>query len=138
LMHQPAFPRGGLVFQVVHTWSSVTIENRVGYVRVVGGTAVVCPRGELDLATISDVQELLDRARATRVSSVVVDLCEVSFIDAGNVGALVGAWSAARQSGQRLRVDGLANQPARVFDILRLRGLLMPHSSNVGATGRTA
>jgi anti-sigma B factor antagonist len=123
---------------MVHTWSNVRTENRIGYVRVVDGAAVVSPRGELDLTVSSELQQLLDQARATRASSVLVDMCEVSFVDARSVAVLIGAWSAARQSGQRLRVDGLGNQPARVFGILELRGLLIPHSSGVGVLGRTA
>jgi len=124
------------VFKVGHSWSSGTIKNRVGFVHVVDGAAVVYPRGELDLPTNPDLQELLDRARATRAPSVVVDLREVSFIDAPSVGVLVSAWSAAQRSGQQLRVNGLANQPARVFDILSLRDLLIPRSAGVSPTGR--
>jgi anti-anti-sigma factor len=126
-----------LVFEMVLIWSNETTQNRVGCLRVDDRAAVLCLRGELDLATTPDMRKLLDTARATPASSILVDLREVSFIDAPSVGELVAAWSAAAQSGQQLRVTGLANQPARVFEILGLRGLLVPRGPEVGTAGRT-
>jgi anti-sigma B factor antagonist len=125
------------VTEMVLTWSSGAIENRVGCMYVVDSAAVVSLRGELDLATTPDLQELLDRAGAAPASSILVDLSGVSFIDAHTIGVIICAWTAAQRSGQQLRVDGLANQPARVFDILELRGWLAPHGPEVSTAGRT-
>ena len=103
---------------------------------MVDGVAIVRLRGELDLATVHDVRQLLDKARRTQASKVLVCLGGVSFVDAATVGVIVSAWSAARDSGQQLRVEGLVEQPARVFDVLGLRGLLVPPGPSVGTSGR--
>jgi anti-anti-sigma factor len=109
--------------EMVLSWSSAKTENGVGSVRVVDSVAIVRLRGEVDLTTSCDLRELLSTARATRASTVLVDMRGVSFIDASSVGVIISARVAARRSGQQLWVDGLVKQPARVFDILGLRGL---------------
>lgn len=123
---------------MVLSWSRGTSDNPAGFVRLVDGVAFVCLRGELDLTTAPALRELLEAARAAPASGIVVDLADVSFIDASTVGAIVSAWSRCEEAGRLMRVDGLAEQPARVFDILGLRGLLTAPRPRVGTTGRTS
>lgn len=101
----------------------------------VDGVAMVRLHGELDLATRQELEELLAAAGALVVSTVVVDMSRVSFIDAGSIGVLVATWRAARDRGRRCVVRGLAEQPARVFDVLGLDGLLRPLPSVNGQGG---
>jgi anti-anti-sigma factor len=106
--------------------SHVPKANAVGSVRVgVHGDLVVRLHGELDLATRDELEDLLAASRSSAVSTVRVDLSRVSFIDASSVGVIVAAWLAARARGQLCGVDGLAEQPARVFEVLGLHCLLL-------------
>lgn len=104
----------------------VLFENDVGCVsRGPDGLVLVRPRGELDLATGPKLDELLTAARSHADPTVRVDLSRVSFIDASSIGRMVASWVAARDQGRRFGVDGLAGQPARVFEVLALDSLLL-------------
>lgn len=114
----------------------VAKKNDVGSVSLgADGVVVVRLHGELDLATRHELEELLAAARSSAVSTVRVDLSRVSFIDASSVGVIVAAWLAARGRGQRCGVEGLAEQPARVFDVLGLHCLLLRPRSAHGQKG---
>lgn len=104
----------------------VLFENDVGCVsRGPDGLVLVRPRGELDLATGHKLEDLFTAARSQAESTVRVDLSRVSFIDASSIGKMTASWVVARDRGQRFGVDGLAGQPARVFEVLALDGLLL-------------
>ena len=55
------------------------------------GTAVVVPTGELDLATAPALEAALDRAFASTVPRVVLDLRELEFIDSSGLRTLLTA-----------------------------------------------
>ena len=57
-----------------------------------GGGTLVRLRGELDLATVSEFQEAL--ARAKTAARVVIDLTECSFLDSSGMRALLARASA--------------------------------------------
>ena len=86
---------------------------------------VVCLAGELDLATVELAPLLMRVAESGRAATIVLDMSEVSFIDAHSIGVIVRAWAAARTRGRVLQVDGLRGLPARVFRLLELEPLLV-------------
>jgi anti-sigma B factor antagonist len=83
------------------------------------GYAVVAVAGEVDIATVTRLRErLFGLAVAGR--PLVVDLDQVSFIDAAGLGALAGAAGRAAAHGASLHVVCARPQTVRVF---RLTGL---------------
>ena len=84
-----------------------------------GGTAVITVTGEVDIATVGGLRERLF-ALADTSRSVIVDLDQVSFIDAAGLGALVGAARRADIHGASLQV--VCGRP-RTRELFRLAGL---------------
>ena len=89
--------------------------------RSVGDTVMVCLTGELDLSTATEFhRRLLSVTESATAATIVLDLSQVSFIDAHNTGVIVCACTAAEARGRALQVDGLHGIPARVFRLLGL------------------
>jgi|SRR5829696_2098473 len=86
---------------------------------------VVRLAGELDLATVELEPLLLGVAESGPASTIVLDMSEVSFIDAYGIGVIVSAWTAAKARGRVLQVDGLHGLPARVFRLVGLEPVLV-------------
>jgi anti-sigma B factor antagonist len=93
-----------------------------------GSTVVLVLVGEVDFATSDEFRRRLgDLIESSDAPVVVVDLSEVQFIDAAAVGVIVSARAAVAACGRNLYVDGLRAGPARVFEILGLDWLRLPH-----------
>jgi anti-sigma B factor antagonist len=91
----------------------------------VDGALVVYLAGELDLSTARQLRRrLMAVAESSTAATIVLDLSDVSFIDAHSCGLIVNAWSVAKSHGRRLRVDGLHGIPARIFRLLGLEPIL--------------
>ena len=88
------------------------------------GAVVVSLAGELDIAVEGLEPLLLRVAESGPAPTIVLDMSELGFIDAYNVGVIVSAWKAAKARGRVLRVDGLQGEPARVFRLAGLEPLL--------------
>jgi anti-sigma B factor antagonist len=71
-----------------------------------GGSAVIRPHGELDIATVPSLRAAVIDAIAEGRVDLVVDLAGVTFIDSSGLGALVGALKRAVRAGGRLVVTG--------------------------------
>lgn len=84
-----------------------------------GGIAVITVTGEVDIATVAGLRERLFTLADTS-RSVIVDLDQVSFIDAAGLGALVGAAHRADIHGASLQV--VCDRP-QTQELLRLAGL---------------
>ena len=59
------------------------------------GITVVRPRGEIDLATSSQLRQQLD----TCDCAVVLDLADVTFLDSSGLGVIAGTYQRLRESG---------------------------------------
>lgn len=81
------------------------------------GGHVVALRGELDASTVGD---LVERLTAWPGSLVVVDLCQLTFIDSSGLGAIHAARRRALASGGDLVVSR-PNQS--VYRVLEITGL---------------
>jgi anti-sigma B factor antagonist len=55
------------------------------------GAPCVCARGELDVATVSVLAEPLEQLIRESAGVLVVDLCDVSFLDSTGISVLVRA-----------------------------------------------
>ncbi len=77
--------------------------------------------GELDLAS---TPELANRLVAIAGSTVILDLSDLTFIDARGLAALVEARHRIEGQGDRLELRGAQGLVARVFEICGLAHLL--------------
>lgn len=77
-------------------------------------------RGELDLSTVSQVEEELRRVEAAEPELVVLDLGELSFLDSTGLRLIVTADQRARENGRRLAIVKGPESVQRVFAITRL------------------
>lgn len=87
-----------------------------------GTDAVVAIRGELDLATIPMFSGFLDAAVADDRRTVVLDLSEVSFLDARGLGAIVLAVQRVAGSGGHLLLRAPSPVVRRLLHITGLTG----------------
>jgi anti-anti-sigma factor len=77
--------------------------------------------GELDLATRDTLIDELKRAEASEAKRILLDLCELTFIDSAGMAVLVTAHQRSAIIGRQLRVlvaDG------QVRELLELTGLV--------------
>jgi anti-anti-sigma factor len=109
----PLTSAGQLVYSVVSTASALTLVLA----------------GDVDLANSAELRRtLVDLVESSHPPVVVVDMSEVRFLGAVAVGVIVTAHAVATARGRQLYVDGLRGIPARVFEILALDWLGLPHS----------
>jgi anti-anti-sigma factor len=105
--------------------------------RVADGAVVVHLAGELDLSTAAELGRRLMRVAETgSAPTIVLDLSDVSFIDARCTGLIVSAWLAAKLRGRELCVDGLHGVSARIFGVLGLESTLVRRGLAAGRGGK--
>lgn len=86
----------------------------------------VCPIGELDVATVPQLEQALDRALAGG-GSVVLDLSGLTFIDSRGIKLVLRALEVAERDRSRLVLVPGPHVVMRTFDLLDLTPLLAPH-----------
>jgi len=89
-----------------------------------GSSTHIAPCGELDIATTPELEKALAQATADRVSEIVLDLRELSFMDSSGLRALAQANTRAEASGVALSIIRGPRQIERVLEISGLRSLL--------------
>jgi anti-sigma B factor antagonist len=91
------------------------------------GTTLVRVTGELDLATVPE----LERALATRPrdTSLVIDLSECTFVDSSCVRALVGAARDVHEAGGKAAIVATETGVLRVLEITGLDKLASVYHS---------
>lgn len=86
---------------------------------------VVCLAGELDLACDAEIRAVLDKIVGHGAAVTIVDLSDVTFIDAHGIGLLVSVHRSAAERGQALGVVGLRGVVAHVFSLFPLEALAL-------------
>jgi anti-sigma B factor antagonist len=109
----------------------IETQDRDGFVHVV-------LRGELDLSTVSKVQEELKRVEQGSPPTVVLDLSKLTFLDSTGLRCLVTADERARAEGRRVVLVRGPEAVQRVFAITRLEDRLemVDDASAVRADGQ--
>jgi anti-sigma B factor antagonist len=83
--------------------------------------SVIMVAGDIDLSTVDHFSDALGRGSARPGADVVVDLEEVTFIDAAGLGALVRAHKAITgQNHRRMIIRNVPPPACRLFDITGL------------------
>jgi anti-sigma B factor antagonist len=90
-----------------------------------GQATLVRVTGELDIASSQTLERELAQLQAEAL--VVVDLCDVSFVDSSALGVLVRAHQHARAQGRRLGVVNANRQVSRLLDLTGLEQELVLH-----------
>ncbi len=86
---------------------------------------VIRPCGELDIATSEQLRAELAAAAGTGVSEVIVDLTDVTFLDASAIGVLVSTASELRQQQRALLLAHPGPLARKLLHICRL-GRVLP------------
>jgi anti-anti-sigma factor len=86
---------------------------------------VVCLAGELDLGSDVELRALFDKIAGHGAAVTVVDLSEVTFIDAHGIGLIVAAHRSAVERGRVLGVVGLRGPVEYVFSLFPLGDLVL-------------
>lgn len=87
------------------------------------GTVVVRLRGELDLATAPELQRELLGILERPVSSLTLDLGELTFLDSSGLGALYRTRQAADAGSIELRLEAVPAHVLRVLDVTAMAPL---------------
>jgi anti-anti-sigma factor len=82
-----------------------------------GDAFVIALTGELDLATAGRVEQALAEGEASDVTSVVLDLSGLTFMDSTGVRLVLGAHARSRADSNRLRVVRGGPAVQRVFEL---------------------
>jgi anti-sigma B factor antagonist len=101
--------------------TSVPEQLRINTTRTSAETVRVQVGGEIDMATVPALVEVLAAVIAERPSRIEVDLADVPFMDSTGVNALVRAHHRAASDGCRLCVTEPQHS---VYRVLQMCGLL--------------
>jgi anti-anti-sigma factor len=96
---------------------TVTIERA-------GAGARIAATGEVDASTAQLLRDTLGAALADGVSTVVLDLAGVRYLDSAGVGALVQAHNSTTARGARLTVANPQPMVRRVLEVVGVLALL--------------
>jgi anti-sigma B factor antagonist len=81
--------------------------------------------GELDLGSEVEIRALFDKIAGHEAAVTVVDLSQVTFIDAHGIGLIVAAYRSAVEHGRVLGVVGLQGIVAHMFRLSHLDALVL-------------
>jgi anti-sigma B factor antagonist len=98
-----------------------TVDFRLSLARLASSTHVVTVLGEADLHNEVELREALWPLADEEGSTVIVDLCDASFVDSTVLGVLVGLAKRLRARGGRLIV---VSADPRFQKLLEITGLL--------------
>jgi anti-sigma B factor antagonist len=87
------------------------------------GEVTVRVEGELDMATVSDLDAVLQRAMARRPHTIVLDVSQLGFVDSSGL-ATLASWQTRARSGEfRLVLRGVQEGVGRVLDVSGMRAM---------------
>jgi anti-anti-sigma factor len=85
---------------------------------------VVTLHGDLDIATVDALREVLDSAVAASSPRIEVGLNDVSFVDVVSLSVILAAADATREAGRQLTVTGASNSVRRLCALLNANDVL--------------
>jgi anti-sigma B factor antagonist len=94
-----------------------------------GGACVFTLSGEVDIYSSPALRNALAAASAEGLSTIVVDLNGVSFIDSSGLGVLVGALRRAREAGGDLKIVSAQEFVGRIMRITGLDHVFALHAT---------
>lgn len=88
------------------------------------GVAVMALSGELDTATVPILRENLAPLEGNGLSTIVLDLRDLTFIDSSGLLAFLEARRRAMSNGHRLVMSGASSAAQRLFELTETQFLL--------------
>jgi anti-anti-sigma factor len=98
----------------------------LGEISVVSGVTLARLHGDLDLASVDALRDLLDDLCAEGSPRIVVDLRDVSFVDVLSLSVLLGVADTLRDSDRQLVVEGASSSVRRLCEVLNAEDVLAP------------
>ncbi len=95
----------------------------------VDGAVVLSAQGYLDLSTRLKLSTALNEEVTAGSAGVVVDMCEVTFMDSTGLGVLMNALRRLTRQGRDLRVVCPPGGVRRIFELSGLDGTFSIHDS---------
>ena len=89
------------------------------------GTVAIALSGELDLASVDQLDAAIRDAEETDIGWIVVDLSEVTFIDSTGLSVLLNAKK--RSDGRFSCIPSKHDAVARLFELTGTTAMLTPH-----------
>lgn len=102
------------------------------------GFTIVWLHGEHDIATRATVVATIARAAQRDDADLLVDLSEVTFMDASTIGALVGSRNRLRARSQSLLLRSPSPRARRILDLCGLAHLIQVRTEAEHPTGAAA
>src|SRR4029079_16540688 len=103
---------------------SVTVDD-------VRNTIRIAPRGELDGAAVTRVDDVVRACEQEPASTIMLDLRDVTFLDTTGLHALLQAGSLARGNGHRLLFVRVSAPVRKVFGVTGMESVLDEHEATV-------
>ncbi len=97
------------------------------------GAPGVLVRGEVDVASISEMSEVMEAEIRASEGAVVVDLCDLDFLDSSGLSALMRARALLGQADRALVVICPHGPVRRLFDVAGVADLLFLYESRPAA-----
>jgi anti-anti-sigma factor len=91
------------------------------------GTVLVCPIGELDLATAPELERVLE-GLASGPSTIVMDLSGLTFVDCAGLRPVREALRREQSLGRQVRISNARPAVRRVLEVTGLDDHLAPAS----------
>ncbi|GAB3435269.1 STAS domain-containing protein [Flindersiella endophytica] len=92
-----------------------------------GGSLVIRPIGEIDMATAPQLRRALLRLLASSRRPVVIDMAGVEFIDSSGIGALIAGYQCARQLHRPYGIAAPRPQARKVLSVTALDRVIPVH-----------
>jgi anti-sigma B factor antagonist len=86
----------------------------------VNGSLILKPQGDIDLSRSPSLRVQIAEAQGSAPSKLIIDLCEVPYMDSSGVATLIEAMKEARQAGRKLVLCALQDRVKSIFEIARL------------------
>jgi anti-anti-sigma factor len=88
--------------------------------RLRSGAAIIDLRGEIDRSTEAALEAAYSEAAAAGASSVLLNFCDVDYINSTGIAVIVGLLARARTEGRKITAYGLSDHYKEIFEITRL------------------
>jgi anti-anti-sigma factor len=96
----------------------------LGEVHVQSDVTVARLHGDLDLVNVDALRDLLDDISAGESARIIIDLCDVPFVDVLSLSVILGTADALHEDGRQLVVEGASTSMRRLCALLNAEDIL--------------
>ena len=96
---------------------------------------VIRPSGELDVNNVGELKQMIEGELNRGTMKMVVDLCDVTYMDSAALGVLVSGLKRARLARAQLKLANVNGPVEKIFNLTRLTKFFDIYSSTDEAVG---